>query len=64
MLDHWQLIRAAQISFLSSQSVSAVPLAGPPQPWLMERGRAQDHPHLCLQPPTWKHTDFLIYWEI
>lgn len=50
MLDHWWLIQATWISFLPSQPVSAVPLDGPPQPWLMGRGGAQDHPHLCLQP--------------
>lgn len=50
MLDHRWLIRAAWISFLPSQPVSAAPLAGPPQPRLGRRQRQQEHRHLCLQP--------------
>lgn len=59
MLDHCSLTRATQISFLPSQPVSAVPLAGPPQPWLMGREGAQGRPHLCLQPSDVEtHRDF------
>lgn len=50
MSDHWWLIRAARISFLPSQPVSAAPLAGPLKPWLVGGGGVQEHPHLRLQP--------------
>lgn len=64
MPDHWWLIRAARISFLPSQPVSAAPLAGPLKPWLVGGGECRSIPTSASNPPTWKHTDVLIHWEI
>lgn len=57
MLDHWWLIRAAQISFFPPQPVSAAPPAGP---W--EEGELRTIPS-ASSPPTCKHTDFVIHRE-